>query len=97
VEEVEVSEIGKLAVSIASVFLGAYVFFCGWAWFLTPLGIPEIGVFHALGMATLISMSTTSTKVEDEVGDEEFFNYMVYRTVCQLVALLIMWLAQFGI
>jgi len=60
----------KAIVSIGFVFLslalnaGAIAF--SWTWFISPLGVPEIGYAHALGIGGLVSYMTNPTNVKTE-------------------------------
>jgi hypothetical protein len=50
-----------------SIILQGFVLCQLWTWFVTPLGVKEIGTAHALGLSTVVSMfnmkgSSTSKK-----------------------------------
>ncbi len=37
-----------------------------WAWFVVPLGAPEIGAVHALGLGLITGMMTMNVHAKDE-------------------------------
>lgn len=39
---------------VASIFIGGFVVQALWEWFAVPLGVPNITMFHAAGIATLV-------------------------------------------
>jgi hypothetical protein len=48
--------LGYLACVPISIFLGAWCVSSLFNWFIAPLGMPEIGMWHALGISTFISV-----------------------------------------
>lgn len=50
----------KVFLSIANGFLAApwhaFVLMTMWRWFVTPLGVAEIGLWHAAGISTFVAL-----------------------------------------
>ena len=56
--------LGLMAV-VPLMLLGGVVCADLWAWFLVPLGVPAIGVAHAIGIHSLIGLMTVSISRAD--------------------------------
>lgn len=61
-----------------SIPLAAFAYFMLWTWFVVPLGAPDLGAWHLMGLALLVTAFTTRTatnstkegmaKIYDAVG-----------------------------
>ena len=47
----------------------AFVFWCNWGWFIVPLGLPEIGFFHAWGLVVIPSLFIPAANIGSEDGE----------------------------
>lgn len=58
-------DVGGGVINIAIVFLSialrGVVLSYLWLWFLVPLGLPVIGIMHALGISLIVTFLVTST------------------------------------
>lgn len=76
----------------------ALMFFCGltimwmWGWYIVPLGLPAIGLFHAMGLDLLLSFMVT-TKIENET--KPFWEHFISATVFAALTLLAGWIFHF--
>lgn len=52
--------IGLMAIptAVLAVIMNGYAMFVLWGWFVVPLGVAEIGVAHAIGLASIVSYMT---------------------------------------
>lgn len=59
---------------VALVLLRAVVLKDLWGWFVVPLGVPGIGMAHAVGISTIASLLTSSptTSRKDEKDTNKF-------------------------
>lgn len=58
--------IGIFAAIFALVAFRGFVLSYLWAWFLVPLGLPEIGIAHAIGIAMMMALVAKNVEKEDE-------------------------------
>lgn len=58
--------IGLLAIIPLAIIFNAFVLYKMWGWFLVPLGLPQIGMAHAWGLAILIGMFTVRSKIQSK-------------------------------
>ena len=67
-----------------------------WGWFVVPLGIPDIGMAHALGIAGLVALATHQHGPEDNEGTsgERALRSFAFAFARPLVALLFGWIFQ---
>jgi hypothetical protein len=42
--------LGEFAITMAVIVVYAFTLSCMWQWFITPIGVPAIGVAHAYGV-----------------------------------------------
>jgi len=78
-----------------SFLLEGFVLLCLWAWYLVPLGVPQINLFHAIGLAITVSLLTYhyyDFQKSEKAGIIQPINYLIVRP---LVTLLIGWLLHF--
>jgi hypothetical protein len=61
-----------------------------WGWFLTPLGLPEIGLAHAIGIALVVAMLTS--RQSDSEDKEKAFERLFQGFLVPLIALLFGWI-----
>jgi hypothetical protein len=62
--------IGMLAVGVAAMVYRGLIILCFWSWFITPLGVPEIGVAQAMGLALLVAALDNQRLRKQEVEDD---------------------------
>jgi hypothetical protein len=53
------------------VFLNAYTLLCLWLWFIVPLGVPAIGLVHAMGIMLIKGFMMAKYLPKDQEEDEE--------------------------
>jgi hypothetical protein len=63
--------IGTIVFSMGSTLLSGVFISHLWLWFMVPLGLMEIGVIHACGIALLISYTTYQLPMNIENGEAE--------------------------
>jgi len=57
-----------------------------WGWFMVPLGLPEITVVHALGIAVVVSLLTRQQNMAKEQKDfGEFLIAWIFGCVITLI------------
>jgi hypothetical protein len=57
-----------LAIALAAIPLFGYVTSVMWRWFVAPLGVPQIGVAHAMGISTLVAMFKPKEPKDEDTG-----------------------------
>jgi hypothetical protein len=57
-----------------------------WLWFMVPLGVPEIGLFHAWGLSLVVGMFTGNGKSEK---NENIFEGMGMLVASPLIMLFV--------
>lgn len=55
-----------LATATALILVRSWVIWLMWGWFVVPLGVPAIGVVHALGLSALVGVLTHDGKDSDD-------------------------------
>jgi len=61
--------LGLVAVSVVVSVVNGFVLSYLWQWFVTPLGIPAIGLAHAIGLGMIIRYLTKSeSNSENTIG-----------------------------
>lgn len=84
-----------LAMVPVSIILRGFVLCQLWLWFVVPLGVKEIGIAHALGLSTAISMfgGHSSSPDMEKRGDVPLAVWMVVMAVIPpLFCLLVGWI-----
>ncbi len=83
------------ALGVGVAIFSGFVLSVLWAWFLVPLGAPEIGIATAIGLSMIVSLVTG--KYAKALSDNEELSDTA-KTVCQylapVVALAIGWVVQ---
>jgi len=62
--------VGWLALFIPTIIFSGFVTAELWGWFVVPLGVPAIGIAHALGLRLVVHVATF-TYAEDKRGQGE--------------------------
>jgi len=72
---------GTLGLVVALGVLRGWVLSYLWLWFLVPVGVPAIGVAHAMGMSLLISLFTSHAASRDAEMKEgwDAFRYLTTK------------------
>jgi hypothetical protein len=83
--------IGKLMVSILTTLLGAFTTMTLWMWFGVPLGLPQIGMAHAVGISLLVSNFKTLPNINEKKPDESFGEVILKTIVANLFFLAFGW------
>lgn len=52
---------GLVGLIVIDALIRGFVLSYLWLWFVVPLGVSEIGIAHAIGLATVVGMLTTNT------------------------------------
>ncbi len=73
-----------MVLGLPAVPFQGYVYATTWAWFAVPLGVPEISIWHALGLALMIFM------VSDETSDIEDVNWINWAVAAYVKPLVIL-------
>lgn len=82
-----------VAVGMGIVALHAISLVWLWHWFITPLGAPTIGVFHALGLTAMLGLVKTMPIKNKESLEEKTYK-LAYLTALPLSALLMGYVLQ---
>jgi len=69
---------------------------CGVEWFLTPMGVPSVSFFQALGLSTLLGMLTGSRRPRRN-REEDAMGVFWYALVLHIFLLGFMYLWQLGV
>lgn len=86
--------IGGLAVFVAGPVLRAWAVVTLWGWFMSPLGLPQIGMAHAFGLATLLAYLTYHyTPSSEEDASRMLGGQIAAALVAPLMALGFGWVA----
>jgi hypothetical protein len=64
-----------------------------WGWFLIPLGLPAIGLSHAIGLSTLIGLVTHQMPSEGPSSDRTERG-LLWALVVPAISLFIGWIAK---
>lgn len=81
-----IAVLGILAAVILLTIWRGFILSCLWAWFMVPLGLPEIGVAHAIGVAFLVGMFLSHIKSSSET--KEPVTELITPFVVGLIALI---------
>ena len=87
-EEAKTIAIGCLAIIIVTPFaimLRGFVLTRLWLWFLVPLGLPAIGLWHAYGLSILIALFTSGMGRIPSNKDEDERRSIIYHSVFRLI------------
>ena len=76
---------------LAAMPLRAYVFKTLWWWLLVPLGLPPVGLWHALGLGWFVTLVTYRATDEKGYTWEQYWQFCVWAP---LIALGAGWLAK---
>jgi hypothetical protein len=78
----------------AAAMLDGFVIHLMWSWYMVPLGVPAIGIAHAIGIDLLVSLTAHQTiPVKD--GDKEFAQKQLIRMFTRpVIILLVAWIAR---
>lgn len=60
------SILGLAVVIVPLALLRGWVLSLLWGWFIVPLGVPAVGVVHAIGIAFVVGMFTSAAKVDSD-------------------------------
>lgn len=59
-----------LALTVPVWLLTGWVASMGWAWFVVPLGAPQIGAAHAMGLASVVGVMTLGHASDKRASDQ---------------------------
>jgi hypothetical protein len=85
--------IGWVVTIVGLMTLRGWVLTYLWKWFIVPLGMPQIGVAHAIGVAVILAYITHNSYVKDRFDGEEHEH--VLRIAASLFLLFMVWLMGF--
>lgn len=71
-----------------TIFVHGFGFYCMWGWFIVPLGVPEINVWHSYGLVSMIGMPVgiiTSILFEIVGEKETLFKISISATLTSLM------------
>ncbi len=60
-------------ISIVTFFICVLYFMLAWKWFIVPLGLPNIGFIHAVGirgMIAIVTVSSNDNEHKEEIGNK---------------------------
>lgn len=83
--------VGVLALSLAAVLWRAFVFTKLWTWFVAPLGLPELGMPHALGIMLAIGFLRSTREKEPDKTSMERAEEICARATIAALALAVGW------
>ena len=89
--------LGLIGLLIVESVLRGWVLTYLWGWFLVPLGLPPIGIAHAIGVALLVGMITHQSQPDCESPSREVSEHIgrvVGHLIGPFVALLVGYIAQ---
>ena len=89
--------LGMLLLSAVSMLFKAWVVFYGYTNGLIPLGMPEIGYFHLIGLMALIYLFSINSAelraAEKDNEDGKVVDRVILSWIVYLIVWLIFWLA----
>ena len=50
---------------VPGILLGGWTLMLLWGWFITPLGVASIGLFHAVGLSLIIAFFKTDKPIQN--------------------------------
>ncbi len=62
-----------LLITAVSIEVNGFAVMWLWHWFLTPVGLPTIGIAHGAGIALLASLLTDHTRVQQIVEEDDIY------------------------
>lgn len=81
--------VGNVALFFVLLIYRAWVLVLGWGWFIVPLGAPQIGYAHALGLSVLVAMLAHQNTPDHNKG----FSYLAIKATIEITLYLcFMWL-----
>lgn len=87
--------LGFLALVVTSIpvaLLKALVISWLWLWFLVPLGVPPVGVVHALGITYVVWAILAGVKTQDfKTEDSKWYTETISQLIFTLLASLVLW------
>jgi len=86
--------LGLFAVIAALAILRGFVLSILWQWFALPLGLPEIGVAHAIGIALIVAMLAHQHSHEKQESDDPMASVLA-GFLSTLLFLLVGWIIHF--
>ena len=69
------------AIDIPLLIYRGFVLSILWAWFLVPLGLPEIGIAHALGVSVIIGLTYAGLSDKKADPDESLAEVAVWAMI----------------
>jgi hypothetical protein len=82
-----------LAITTVAAIWEAFALKVLWGWFLVPLGLPAIGMAHAVGLA-LIATLLTHQAPSNMTSDERQSQVIGWGLATPAVALIVGWIAK---
>lgn len=80
---------------VVSLFVNSFAVMCLWNWFMVPLGIVGIGLFHALGIRLLASVLVhTVPKNKEELDEMDSVHIQVMSIIISVTVLILGFIAQ---
>lgn len=79
-----VAGIGMVAVMVVLALFGAFTISTLWAWFVVPLGVKSIGMAHAYGLGTVVSVFMGTRGL----GDSDTSTILVQGVLLNIIALI---------
>lgn len=68
-----------------SVIYRGFVLSLLWSWFLTPIGLPHIGITQALGLSMTIAMLTYHPGHQESIGSKSDSFWETIGSICSMV------------
>jgi len=83
-----------IAAMLFNSLLRGWVLAIQWEWFLVPLGVPSVGIVHAIGVSLVVSMLTHQMDTNEHQRDakERAWEAIIYSTLMSLLFLLSGWI-----
>lgn len=89
----EPSGLTQLILSLILMIISGFTIMWMWSWYIVPLGLPAIGLIHAIGIDMLVSfVVTTQINIPPNGG---FWERFIYGLLLTCVTLLAGWILHF--
>ena len=75
--------------------LAGFTYMKGWEWFIAPLGMPVIGLLHAVGLAVVLKMFASGFPNADASSNKLSVERAATQSLTFALVLLIIWIIQF--
>ena len=79
-----------------SFVINGMILSCGWAWYVVPLGAPQLSYVHLLGLDVLAGFVCHQVNSSSsEISADKFAMHLWIRTVVSMMSWFFMWVLHF--